>query len=226
MEETSRRAPGRRSTEESSGSRWWMRVGRSLLGAPLSFISPRQHSDRTSLPQASRSGEVVKPTSSTTAEKEEDRQDMMDRGSGAALARQQPETSAITSRGYVVGERREPLNNEQCAARWQGGAVERAALERQLHSELPLVWMFLREREGWSFVNQKSWDVCRPRRGNETDVMNPLPQSQVSSSSAWLSWLEVCFLKHPKHNTTNASSTSNRNKRTCVQIGQSLPKIT
>lgn len=181
MEETTRRALGCRDAEDSSRSSWWTRVGRSLLGTPLSFISPRKHSDRRSLPQTSPPGKVVEP--STTADNEKDKQGSVDRSSVAVLARRQHDTPAVTSRGHVGAERRNSVDDGGGAARWRGGAVDRAALERQLHSELPLVWMFLREREGWGFVDQGSWDVCRPRRGNETDVVKPLPQSQVSSPS-------------------------------------------
>lgn len=45
------------------------------------------------------------------------------------------------------------------------GGVNDGAAETELKRYLPLIWQYLREEEGWSFVNSHSWDVQGPAVG-------------------------------------------------------------
>lgn len=163
---------------ENKGRGWWLRIGRSILGTPSVSRSPN---DPLPPPSSSKTS-AVQPPAANLADRRGSRDPILvagraTRGDGGTIRTSPPRrrTAPTTSPGSLEA-RRSPSKKK-------GGArqgVERARYAQQLAGALPLIWRFLRECEGWSFVNQSSWDVCRPRRGDDTDVVKPLSQSQVS----------------------------------------------
>jgi len=69
--------------------------------------------------------------------------------------------------------------------------------EKQLKREIPAIWKYLREEEGWSFANSHGWDVRGPpptvpvpSGGVESSDSSqhrtgPMPQGQVWSGSSF-----------------------------------------
>lgn len=44
----------------------------------------------------------------------------------------------------------------------RGSPTQRRVDEKQLRRELPSIWRYLQEHEGWSFANTRNWDVRGP----------------------------------------------------------------
>lgn len=68
--------------------------------------------------------------------------------------------------------------------------------EKRLSRDLPLVWTFLREKVGWAFADNHSWDVCGPAGtagvgggGSGERRAGPMPQGRVSRWRHALPWL-------------------------------------
>lgn len=75
------------------------------------------------------------------------------------------------------------------------GASARGVTEadkKRLKREVPSIWKYLQEQEGWSFVNNRNWDVCGPAAstsaaggdgsgsgGTAQQQAGPMPQGQV-----------------------------------------------
>lgn len=95
------------------------------------------------------------------------------------------------------------------SSRGRGGLGERAAARvsrrraspparirevRRLHKDLPLIWQFLVEEEGWAFV-KNTWDVrgpvgegsdcCAGTEQQQQQQAGPMPQGEVSICSSF-----------------------------------------
>lgn len=140
-------------------------------------------------------------------------------GSNASSRRTPSRPAAsITSRNNSTHGGAGSVSNEE-----RGDSTGRVAVadEKQLKREIPSIWKYLQEQEGWSFVNNRNWDVRGPGtstsaapaapaagggggRGSGVATQNqagPMPQAQVRGV---LTVSIICCCRDPETQSTAA----------------------
>lgn len=147
------------------GVGWWLWLRRSLV---RTSASPRQQSTDTSNNSAGQSPPVAKRGGDAGSASRN--------GSGAL-------GNAASVSSWPHGSFTSTGADETSRVSSTMEGVQRVELlKRKLRVNLPQIWTFLREREGWGFVNGSSWDVAGPscRSGGVSEVARPIPQTQVN----------------------------------------------